>query len=178
MSIAHAILGFLSAESLTGYDLKKHFEGSDTLYWSGSNNQIYRSLVQLHKSGLVTQDIEHPVSGPSRKVYTITDKGRAELKEWVCSALELPQLRHPFLVQLAWADQLDAGELDALLGQYEEEIRVKQLMLREQAQRETVFPARTPREAVIRDAITGYWLEFYERELDWIRTLHADLGGK
>jgi DNA-binding PadR family transcriptional regulator len=176
MSIQYAILGFLSAESLTGYDIKKRFEESETLYWSGSNNQIYRTLVQLHQAALVTQAVEQPESGPARKVYTITDQGRAALKEWVLAAPDLPQLRHPFLVQLAWADQLDAGELDGLLDRYAEEAHVKLLMLREQAQRGAMFPARTPREAAIRDAVTGYWIAFYERELDWIRALRAELA--
>ena len=121
MSLEHAILGLLSWRSLSGYDLKKVFERSPALYWSGNNNQIYRTLINLHNAGLVTMEVINQESGPSRKIYTITDQGVSELKKWVLSTPELPQLRHVFLIQLSWADQLSSEELDALLARYEEE---------------------------------------------------------
>ena len=43
MSIHHAILGLLSWKPHTGYDLKKVFEDSAFMHWSGNNNQIYRA---------------------------------------------------------------------------------------------------------------------------------------
>jgi PadR family transcriptional regulator AphA len=175
MSIKYAILGFLSWEPLTGYDLKKRFAESEVLYWSGNNNQIYRALVGLHQGGLVTQAIHDQPSGPSRKVYTITHKGLAELRAWVMTAPEPPQLRSPFLVQLAWADQLTAGELDDLLAAYEEEVRVKLLMLRKQAQCAPGVPDLTPREVLLWRAMASRVNGFYEQELDWVRRLRADL---
>jgi hypothetical protein len=42
MSIKHAILGFLSWQPSTGYELKKLFAESDTLSWSGNNNQRWK----------------------------------------------------------------------------------------------------------------------------------------
>ena len=48
MSIEHAILGLLSWRPMSGYDLKKIFEEASILYWSGNNNEIYRTLVKLH----------------------------------------------------------------------------------------------------------------------------------
>jgi PadR family transcriptional regulator AphA len=176
MSIQYAILGLLSWEPLTGYDLKKRFAESEILYWSGNSNQIYKALVELHQEKLVTREVHDQESGPSRKVYTITDKGRSKLRQWVLSAPELPQLRNPFLVQLAWADQLDAGELDTLLGKYEEEVHVKLLMLREQVQRNPLVPERTPRETYLWGMITENRLSFYAFELDWVRRLRRELG--
>jgi PadR family transcriptional regulator AphA len=176
MSIKYAILGFLSWEPLTGYDLKKRFAESEVLYWSGNNNQIYRALVELHQDGWVTQAIHDQPSGPSRKVYTITGRGLAELRAWVMTVPEPPQLRSPFLVQLAWADQLGAGELDDLLAAYEDEVRVKLLMLREQAQRAPDAPDRTPREVFLWRAITAHVSDFYERELEWVLGLRGDLS--
>ena len=90
MSIKFAILGLLSWKPSTGYDLKKVFEESSAMYWSGNNNQIYKSLVQLLDEGLVTNEIRHQDSSPSKKVYTITDEGLAELREWTLSLPEAP----------------------------------------------------------------------------------------
>jgi DNA-binding PadR family transcriptional regulator len=175
MSVKHAILGFLSWKPLTGYDLKKLFTESVLFPWSGNNNQIYRTLSQLHKDGLVTRQVQHQENYPSRKIYTLTEDGRSELRAWVLSSPELPQLRNPFLVQLAWADMLDPGELDALLAHYEDEIRGQLLTCQEQARRKTIDPARTPREAYLWEAMAENWITFYERELQWVRNTRAGI---
>ncbi|MCI0395825.1 MAG: PadR family transcriptional regulator, partial [Chloroflexi bacterium] len=166
MSIKYAILGFLSWKSLTGYELKKLFTGSETLYWSGNNNQIYTTLAQLYREKLVTKEVQHQESSPSRKVYTITDTGLAALKQWLAAAPELPQLKNSFLIQLMWEDQLEPDELNALLDNYEEELRVRLLMVQEQERRRKASPAATPRTAYLWDMIGKNWISFYEHELN------------
>ena len=179
MVIKYAILGLLSWKQLTGYDLKQIFRESATMYWSGGNNQIYRTLVQLHEEGLVTRETEDQDSGPSRKIYTITDAGQAALREWLLSPPELPEVKQPFLIQLAWADALSSEELDEVLAQYEEEVSIKLLMLKEQSQREKEQqrPDRTPREALLWDRISENWISFYEQQYAWIQALRNDLRG-
>src|SRR5689334_7543134 len=146
MSIKFAILGFLSWTPLSGYDLKRLFEESAAFHWSGNNNQIYKALVELHNEAWVTLEIQQLADYPPRKIYTITEKGRSALREWVLSEPELPQLKNTFLAQLAWADQLNAAELDGLLHQYEDEIQIQMLMSQERRQRHQGTPERTPRE--------------------------------
>lgn len=175
MSIKHAILGFLSRQPMTGYELKKQFAESPTFYWSGNNNQIYRALIELHQANLVSQAVEPQEHLPARKIYTITDQGRAELRRWVMAAPEPPQLKNTFLMQLAWADQLSAEELDVLLAQYEEEVAVHGLMMRTHQERRVLFPDRTPRESFLWDRIMENWIAFYDHELDWVRSLRVDI---
>lgn len=175
MTIKHAILGFLSREPLAGYDLKKLFADSTTLYWSGNNNQIYRALVQLHKDGLVTQEVQLQEDNPPRKVYTISTAGRAELRQWLLTTPDLPQLRHPLLIQLMWADVLAPEELDDLLRRYEEELQVALLMERERQERGRSEPARSPREAYLRGKIDENWTAFYENQLRWVRDVRETL---
>lgn len=62
---------------------KKMIEDSSFMHWSGNNNQIYKSLVQLLEDGWVTHEVQHQESSPSKKIYTITDKGLAELRNWL-----------------------------------------------------------------------------------------------
>ncbi len=189
MSIEYAILGLLSSRPLTGYDIKKMFEGSAMLYWSGNNNQIYTTLVKLHEKELISREIELQEDRPPRKIYTITAKGQDELKKWLFSEPETPQLKHSFLVQLAWADQLSPGELDALLERYEAEMQIQLSMLQVQAQQGNVSAAgtpreaylnaaqaRTPREAVLWELIQENWSSFYQHELEWVRRLRQRLA--
>ena len=175
MAIKYAILGFLSWRALSGYDLKKMFGDSIFLHWSGNNNQIYRTLVQLHKEGFVTSEVQHQETGPSKKIYTITEEGESELREWVLSSPELPQLRSSFLVQLAWADQLKPDELNTLLEKYEHEVHMQLLMYQEQRRRNQLYPDRTKRETYLWKMISDNRITFYETELAWILKLQKEL---
>lgn len=188
MSIEYAILGLLSWRPMTGYNIKKMFAGSAAFYWSGNNNQIYTTLVKLHENGLVTREVEIQEDSPSRKIYSITPKGQAELKNWLFSEPEPPELKNTFLIQLAWADQLSPEELDMLLEKYEAEIQMQVSMLQTQKQQKNIAPsgmvrdayinaslARTPREAVLWGMIQENWISFYENELKWVRKLRKQL---
>ncbi len=188
MSIEFAILGLLSWRPLTGYDIKKMFAGSSALYWSGNNNQIYTTLVKLHQDELVSREIELQEDSPSRKIYSITAKGQAELKKWLLSEPEAPQLKNSFLIQLAWADQLNPAELDALLEKYAAEMQMQLSMLQVQAHQRNLSPsgtprdayinpalARTPREAVLWNMIQENWISFYQNELNWVTKLRSQL---
>lgn len=175
MSIKFAILGFLSRAPATGYELKKQFADDPVLYWSGNNNQIYRALLELHRDGLVTQDVELHEDSPPRKVYSINPAGRDALRDWVRSTPELPQLRHGFLVQLTWGDVLTADELDALLAEYAEEVRVEQLMLREWDERNAARNHRTGPGAWLNARIRERWQAFYAQEEAWVQSLRDEL---
>ncbi|MCC7446945.1 MAG: helix-turn-helix transcriptional regulator [Anaerolineae bacterium] len=176
MSIQYAILGFLSWQPLTGYDLKKLFAESATLHWSGNSNQIYKALIDLHQNDWVTLEVEYQADHPPRKVYSITEKGKAALRQWVLSTPELPQLKHALLIQLAWADQLSPAELDGLLAQYEAEVDTHLVVVREQAKRGKHAANRTPRETYLWQMIADNWIGFYEHELEWVRQLRVGLG--
>jgi poly-beta-hydroxybutyrate-responsive repressor len=49
---------------------------------------LYRTLRQLEKDGLLESSWEHGEAGPARRVYSLTDLGRAWLDQWA-SALDL-----------------------------------------------------------------------------------------
>jgi len=176
MDIQYAILGFLNWRSFSGYDIKKMISDSEVFYWSGNNNQIYNSLIAMHKEGLVTQETFYQASLPARKVYTITDKGKQALQLWLHSSPELPELRNNFLIQLSWADLLPDRELDDLLQKYEEEIAVQLRMQQMRADNPIVSPDRTPRERYLWRKISENLVAVYQSELEWVRSLREDLS--
>lgn len=175
MTIQFALLGLLSWKPFAGYDLKKMLASSDLFYWSGNNNQIYTTLLILLKNGLVTQEIIPQENLPAKKVYTITSKGSAELKKWILSAPEAPNLRNAFLIQLAWADRLNKSELLQIIQTYEDEIQCSLLLQKEQAKRMTNAPNRTKRETYLWKMIALNGVNFLECELDWIQQLKKGL---
>ena len=119
MSLPHAILGFLREQPLTGYDLKTQcFDVSVSNFWPADQAQIYRTLDRLEEQGWATSAVEIQRERPNRKVYSITEAGRAELARWLAAPQPLPVHREPFLVQLYFAAELpDATILALLAGQ-------------------------------------------------------------
>ena len=161
---------------MTGYDLKLIFRDSLIMSRTGSNNQIYRTLVKLHEEGLVTREIEDQESGPSSKIYTITPAGTESLHAWLLDPPELPDIKNTFLTRVAWADQLNDEELDTMLATYQEEVNLRWIMQHEFMERESQNqPNRTAREQLLWESIHKNWIASYERELKWIEKLRADL---
>lgn len=175
MSIQHAILGLLSWKPVTGYELKKVFEESSFMHWSGNNNQVYKPLLSLLEQGHAVCETVHQEGAPTKKVYSITDEGKKVLREWVHATPEPMDIRKTFLIQLAWADQLDGGEIDALLQAYEEEMVVQIIMHKEKVRRGISGPNRTPRESRIWDAIHVNILATWQQELAWVKDLRKVL---
>lgn len=168
MSIKFAILGILSWKPATGYELKKIFEESTFMYWSGNNNQIYKALLQLQDDELVTSEVIHQDSSPSKKIYTITEEGLKELKKWIMSSPEAPEIKKAFLVQFAWSDILSDQELNELLTNYENEIKAQLVMQQEKSRRALHSPDRSPREGLIWELISENIISTYHNELNWI----------
>ncbi len=175
MSISFAILGILSWKPSTGYELKKIFEESSFMYWSGNNNQIYKALLQMQDDGLVTSEVIHQDNSPSKKVYRITEDGLDELKEWVLSSSEAPKFKKTFLIQLAWSDLLNNQELNELLSGYEYTVKVQLLMHQEKSSQSLNSPNRNNRETFLWDMISQNLIASYKAELDWIKQVRQKL---
>jgi PadR family transcriptional regulator, regulatory protein AphA len=176
MSLRHALLGYLSLRPLAGYDLKKLVSESVFLPWSGNNNQIYTSLVALHREGLVSLEVVSQESLPPRKVYSLTAEGRGELLRWLRTPPEAPELRNVFHVQLAWADVLSHGEIADLAANYEAEVRDQADLSREQARRAVGAVGRTPREVWLWKMIYENRVRAWETEVAWASGLRAGLA--
>ena len=102
----YAILGMLSHEPLSGYDIKKRIEISLSCFWSAGFGQIYPSLGKLEEEKLVTKRIETSENRPSRKIYTITEEGREELKTWLSTPVRQENVRYEILLKLFFGSQI------------------------------------------------------------------------
>lgn len=175
MSIKLAILGILSWKSSTGYELKKIFEDSSFMYWSGNNNQIYKALMNMENEDLVASEVVHQDNSPSKKVYTITEEGLKELKSWLVSSPEAPEIKKTFLVQFAWSDMLNNQELSDVLLKYENEIKLQLIMQKEKYRRALNSPNRSSRESLIWEMISENIISTYNNELKWVRETRQKL---
>ncbi|MCA9920401.1 MAG: PadR family transcriptional regulator [Anaerolineales bacterium] len=115
MSLKHAILGFLSFNALSGYDLKKAFDQSISHFWPADQSQIYRTLKQLHKEGFITKQVIPREEQLDIKVYEITETGRQELVQWLATPIPLAETREPTLIQLYFGFVLTDEQVRHLL---------------------------------------------------------------
>jgi len=111
MSLKYAILGFLSVSPLTGYDLKKAFDGSVRHFWPANQSQIYRTLAELDEQGLIDKKSIPREERLDMKVYSVTEAGLEELHRWLSTPLPPQETREPFLVQIFFGGKLSDAEL-------------------------------------------------------------------
>jgi PadR family transcriptional regulator, regulatory protein AphA len=119
MSLEHAILGFLSFEPLSGYDLKKQFDRSVRHFWPANQSQIYRTLARMTEDRLLEKEIVEREERLDMKIYRISEKGRQELHRWLTAPLPKQDSREPFLIQVFFGCFLSDEEMLNLLRQEE-----------------------------------------------------------
>jgi len=176
MSLRHVILGFVEMMPLSGYDLKTMFDSSVRFYWSATHTQIYRTLDRMAKEGLVTFKVVQQTERPSKKVYSITEEGRKDLREWLECSFGLPILHHPLLVRLAWCDRLENSQIEALLHDYIRQLRQQIGLYQTDNQSQVEAFARTEREGFLWQMILESGIRFYQGELAWAEGALAGLG--
>ncbi|MEL6289788.1 MAG: PadR family transcriptional regulator [Pseudomonadota bacterium] len=89
LNIRTLCLGILHFGEATGYEINKlASDGNFSHFIEASYGSIYPALTRLTNDGLVTWREEKQAGNPPRKVYAITQAGRAELH---ASLLETPR---------------------------------------------------------------------------------------
>lgn len=121
------ILGLLSHEELTGYEIKKRMDTALHYFWGASYGSIYPTLNDLVCRGLATKR-EDETSKRNKLIYTITDEGRVYLKKWLTVPVEKDELRYETLLKVFFGN--DAGEgqtiqhIEAFQHKIEQELSV------------------------------------------------------
>jgi len=123
MPLAHAILGFLDYQPMSGYDLKKIFDQSITHFWSATQSHIYKALETLEKDGFVESHVIPQEGKPNRKQYQTTNKGRGELRRWVSTPLPLDVTREAWLIQVFFAHGVNNEDIENLFKKRIETLR-------------------------------------------------------
>jgi PadR family transcriptional regulator AphA len=104
-SSAQALLGLLTIEPMSGYDLRQTIAASIGHMWSESYGQIYPNLRRLEAAGLVQRKTEQK-GKRDRQVYAITSKGRARLAEWLALPAQPEIPRNEMLLKLFFGAQV------------------------------------------------------------------------
>jgi DNA-binding PadR family transcriptional regulator len=119
VSLPHVLLGLLSSQPRTGYDLARAIDDQVDPVWRAEISQIYPALARLRREGHVVLRVLGPRRGPHRNLYRLTAAGRRELRRWLLETPPPPRARDDGLARMAFLDFLPAPERRQVLRGYE-----------------------------------------------------------
>jgi len=161
MSLKHGLLGFLNYKPATGYDIAKTFSGSAALFWHAKPSQIYRELDALEQKGWLTSEHVIQTDKPNKRIYTITEQGKAELKVWLSMPfpMDFAQAKDTFLMRLFFSGETDKENVLELIRSYQEKCRANLAQIQE-----------------VKDRLASYGPEHRHRTLYWeLAALHGEV---
>jgi DNA-binding PadR family transcriptional regulator len=116
---AYVILGMVSREPRSGYEIKALVDNSTRFFWAASYGQIYPELKKLAAAGLI-EGVDAPRGERKRTVYAIAPEGEAELKDWLRQPPQTYEMRDEGLLKLFFAGALPPAEAAEILSEMRE----------------------------------------------------------
>ena len=162
MALRHAVLAALLEGESSGYQLAKRFDVSVANFWSATPQQLYRELDRLAAEALVHARLVRQQRRPDKRVFTLTDAGRAELHRFTGVPAKPVATRDELLVKL---QAVDVGNEDAV---------TKDLTVRlERARAKLALYDR-----LLADMLDGGEEDAFERESERIGPYLTLMGGR
>lgn len=96
----YSILGCLSLEPMSGYDIKRFLDRTLVHFWSESYGQLYPALRALEEEGLIAGREVPGGRGREKRIYRITDAGRERLRAWLMEPAEPARPRYEHSLKL------------------------------------------------------------------------------
>lgn len=101
---SYIILGLLTHEDMTGYDIKRNIEESIKDFWNIGFGQIYPTLKNLESDGLINRVDTSDSSG--KKLYAITEKGREYFLDWLKDSTVTEYVKYEIILKLFFGNQI------------------------------------------------------------------------
>ncbi len=117
------LLGLLAIQPMSGYDLGLTIRESVGHFWNESYGQIYPNLKKLAREGFVSSKAERQKGKPDRRIYSVTEKGRERLTQWLAVPPQPEIPRSELLLKLFFGEQVPAEVLIGYVERMAEERR-------------------------------------------------------
>lgn len=123
------ILGLLSHEDLSGYDIKKRMDQILSYFWSASYGSIYPTLSQLVNQRLA-EAVKDSSNDRRRTIYHITEDGRKYLSEWLQKPDRKDDLHSETALKVFFGGCTDISDTLQQIQAFEAENKEKLLQLK------------------------------------------------
>jgi PadR family transcriptional regulator AphA len=166
LNFRYLILGMLTEQPMSGYDIRGALEGLSWPSGAPSFSNIYSTLHALLNDGLVTVKVVPQQDKPTRKVYSVTKAGEQMLQEWATRSITPGASLKSFTTCLILADVFSQDTLIAHLQQRRDQVIARCTTLEEKTK--TLDQEKATRQRLAAE----YGLTLANAELTWLdRTL-------
>ncbi|WP_378738333.1 PadR family transcriptional regulator [Nocardia brasiliensis] len=121
MALEHALLVSLTERAGSGYELARRFDKSIGYFWSATHQQIYRVLKRMEESGWLNSESVTQEGRPDKKVYAVSEAGRAELARWIAEPSDTGTPRNELAVKIRAAAYGDINALRTEVARHRDE---------------------------------------------------------
>lgn len=105
------ILGLLTWWPMAGYEIRSEIDASLGNFWSESFGQLYPQLKTLADAGLIEETLGAENDTRGKRVYKITDAGRAALATWLSEPPKSRPVRDELLLKVFFAAEGDTEDI-------------------------------------------------------------------
>ncbi|HEY7052487.1 MAG TPA: PadR family transcriptional regulator [Mycobacterium sp.] len=178
MGLRHAILVSLSEQSGSGYELARRFDRSIGFFWRATHQQIYRTLGAMESDGLVTVTPVRQRGRPDKKVYDVSEAGRAELARWIAEPPTGPGADarvRDLAVKIRGAGFGDVAAVRRHVGALRAERVARRDVYREMEKRQFPRPAGLRGSALHQYLVLRGGIRAEENTIDWLEEVKAAL---
>ncbi|MGJ5833904.1 PadR family transcriptional regulator [Streptomyces ossamyceticus] len=112
MALRNAVMAALLEGEASGYDLAKAFDASVANFWMSTPQQLYRELERMEAEGLVAARVIEQQRRPNKRLFSLTEAGRAAVHAYTAEPLGKPSaIRDELMVKVQC---VDAGDIDGV----------------------------------------------------------------
>jgi DNA-binding PadR family transcriptional regulator len=133
VSLRYFILGLLTQQPMSGYDIKRSLAGLRWLIGSPSGGSLYPVLHALLQEDLVTVEVIPGVDRPPKKLYSLTGDGRQMLAAWLDQPAVPGAPLRAFVMRLLLAGNLPRARLLSHLRQRRDQVAAHHTALHQAA---------------------------------------------
>ncbi|WP_344534345.1 PadR family transcriptional regulator [Streptomyces albiaxialis] len=121
MALRNAVLAALLEGESSGYDLAKSFDASIANFWMATPQQLYRELAGMEAEGLLAARVVRQERRPDKRVFSLTEAGRAALREFVAEPPRPGSVRDELLVKVQALDDPEGDSGSEAVREFVEE---------------------------------------------------------
>ena len=175
--LKHGILGLLNYYPMTGYEINEVFKKSLNYFWVAQTSQIYRELQKLRDSGWVADELIEQKKRPDKKLFRITDEGRAELRRWLKDGSSL-KTNTPLLMKSFFFSELPREDAKAFFVHIRDDAREHLAQFPENREKlDRIESSGENREASLYWGMTlDYGIRYYDMLAEWAEECLRKLG--
>jgi DNA-binding PadR family transcriptional regulator len=122
VSLRYFVLGLLTRQPMSGYDIKRSLKGLRWLIGNPSGGSLYPVLHALRQEDLVTVENVSGLDRPPRKIYSITEAGHRALQAWIEQPSAANTALRAFVMRLLLADIHSHARLNSHLQQRQAQV--------------------------------------------------------